>query len=212
MCASRCCRPGPLEPEQEANLLCADFPGLGAGRPALPRAALASVGVKQAAFDVATAVTGDLIKLTNSPWAFSIEQTRRALGLDRLLMINDFTALALSLPLLSAPELRKVGGGEGVKRCADRTDRCGHRTGRIGLDSLRRRLDSDPGRRWAYRFQSDGRARGRRAARPARALRPRLDGTDRERTGSGGYLRGAVQARPRGRQGAQARARGGVRV
>jgi glucokinase len=53
--------------------------------------------------------------LTNSPWAFSIQQTRRALGLDRLLVINDFTALALSLPLLTAQELRKVGGGDGVK-------------------------------------------------------------------------------------------------
>jgi glucokinase len=107
--------PGSTQPEQEANLLCADFPGPEqAARHYLAGAGIS--GVKQAAFDVATAVTGDLIKLTNSPWAFSIEQTRRALGLDRLLMLNDFTALALSLPLLGAQDLRKVGGGEGVKR------------------------------------------------------------------------------------------------
>ncbi len=106
--------PGSTQPQEEKNLICSDFPGLEhAARHYLTGAAVS--GVKEAAFDVATAVTGDLIKLTNSPWAFSIEQTRRALGLDRLLMINDFTALALSLPLLQPSELRRVGGGEAVK-------------------------------------------------------------------------------------------------
>jgi glucokinase len=105
--------PASLRPVQEKNMLCGDFRGLEEA----VRHYLAGVGVasvKEAAFDVATAVTGDLIKLTNSPWAFSIDQTRRALGLDRLLMINDFTALALSVPLLEKEELRKVGGGTGV--------------------------------------------------------------------------------------------------
>ncbi len=36
--------------------------------------------ISEAAIDVATAVTGDLVKLTNSPWAFSIEQTERRWG------------------------------------------------------------------------------------------------------------------------------------
>lgn len=105
--------PASLRPVQEKNMLCGDFRGLEEA----VRHYLAGVGVasvKEAAFDVATAVTGDLIKLTNSPWAFSIDQTRRALGLARLLMINDFTALALSLPLLEKEELCKVGGGTGV--------------------------------------------------------------------------------------------------
>src|SRR3954464_1839331 len=104
---------GNAEPQQEANMLCADFHGLEEAA----RFYLSSVGVQavtEAAFDVATAVTGDFIKLTNSPWAFSIEQTRRALGLSRLLVINDFTALALALPLLRPDELRAVGGGSGV--------------------------------------------------------------------------------------------------
>src|SRR5581483_10018116 len=67
--------------------------------------------VVDAAFDVATAVTGDLIRLTNSPWAFSSEQTRRQLNLNRLVVLNDFTALALSVPTLTAAEMRRVGGG-----------------------------------------------------------------------------------------------------
>ena len=109
--------PGSNWPQHETNLLCRDFLGLEqAARHYL--AATKVSAVKEAAFDVATAVTGDLIKLTNSPWAFSIEQTRRALGLDRLLMINDFTALALSLPLLEPNDLRQVGGGSGVKGSA----------------------------------------------------------------------------------------------
>jgi glucokinase len=107
--------PGSDQPRQETNLVCADFEGLEQAA----RHYLAAAGnpvVREAAIDVATAVTGDFVKLTNSPWAFSIEQTRRALGLDRLLVLNDFTALALSLPLLQPGERRQVGGGEGLAR------------------------------------------------------------------------------------------------
>jgi glucokinase len=104
---------GSDQPQQERSLLCADYPGLEQAA----RAYLADAGdprVTEAAIDVATAVTGDLIKLTNSPWAFSIEQTRRQLGLTRLLVLNDFTALALSLPLLGGGELRQVGRGKAL--------------------------------------------------------------------------------------------------
>src|SRR5258705_8004568 len=90
---------GSNRPQQEKSLLCSDFPGLEqATRHYLDAQGLSTLS--EAAVDVATAVTSDVVKLTNSPWAFSIEQTRRALGLTRLLVINDFTALALSLPLL----------------------------------------------------------------------------------------------------------------
>jgi glucokinase len=108
---------GEQRPQQERNLLCADFDGLEqAARHYL--AALGSPPITEAAIDVATAVTGDLIKLTNSPWAFSVEQTRRQLGLKRLLVLNDFTALALSVPQLEAPELHQVGRGEPVQGAA----------------------------------------------------------------------------------------------
>jgi glucokinase len=105
---------GSTRPQREKSLLCADFPGLEqAARYYLD--ALKVSALKEAAVDVATAITADVVKLTNSPWVFSIEQTRRALGLTRLLVINDFTALALSLPLLEPEELRPVGGGAGFK-------------------------------------------------------------------------------------------------
>lgn len=70
------------------------------------------------AMAVATPVTGDRIKLTNSRWDFSVEETRQALGLDRLLMLNDFTALALSLPQLTAAQQRQVGSGHAAANAA----------------------------------------------------------------------------------------------
>jgi glucokinase len=59
---------------------------------------------------VATAVGGDRIAFTNSGWAFSRAATQAALGLDELLILNDFEALALSLPRLSATQLRTWTG------------------------------------------------------------------------------------------------------
>ncbi len=73
---------------------------------------------KEIAMAVATAITGDQIKLTNNHWHFSVEGTRSALGVDRLLMLNDFTALALSLPHLPISQLRQVGGGHAVSNTA----------------------------------------------------------------------------------------------
>jgi glucokinase len=52
--------------------------------------------------------------MTNHPWAFSISQLQRELGLARLVVLNDFTALALSLPALGAAQSRQVGGGRAV--------------------------------------------------------------------------------------------------
>lgn len=71
-----------------------------------------------AAIGIANPVTGDEIKMTNHHWAFSIEATRLALGLETLLVLNDFTVLALSLPHLPKKELVQVGGGEAQPHAA----------------------------------------------------------------------------------------------
>ena len=68
------------------------------------------------AIGIANPVTGDHVQMTNHTWSFSIEQVRLALGLTRFLVLNDFTALALSLTLLPADELRQVGGGQAVPK------------------------------------------------------------------------------------------------
>ena len=69
---------------------------------------------KAACLGVATAVKGDLVQFTNSPWSFSIQEFKSTLLLDKCLVINDFTALALSLPALSSTDLRAMGGGVGL--------------------------------------------------------------------------------------------------
>jgi glucokinase len=55
---------------------------------------------------VATPTHNDLIAFTNSPWCFSRRGLAASLGLDELLVINDFEALALALPSLGPTELR----------------------------------------------------------------------------------------------------------
>jgi glucokinase len=75
---------------------------------------LQSVGspqIEDAAFAVANPVEGDLIRMTNAPWQFSIEEARTKLGLRTLVVVNDFTALAMAVPGLNENERRQVGGG-----------------------------------------------------------------------------------------------------
>lgn len=67
---------------------------------------------------IANPVTGDVVRMTNHHWAFSQAELREALGCRRLLVINDFTALALALPLLTAAQLHPVGGGTPVHGAA----------------------------------------------------------------------------------------------
>jgi glucokinase len=69
---------------------------------------------RQAAIAVAGPVIGDEIRFTNSTWSFTGQGLGRAAGLDDILLLNDFQALALSLPHLRAEELHRLGGGEPV--------------------------------------------------------------------------------------------------
>jgi glucokinase len=75
----------------------------------------AAPALRSAAIAVAGPVTGDEVELTNVSWRFSIEATRRALGLDRLLVLNDLAALAWAVPVLERREsaARVEGAGEG---------------------------------------------------------------------------------------------------
>jgi glucokinase len=121
-------------PERSQTLSTADFPSLAEavehylaahGKPVLRRAAIA----------VATPITGDAVSMTNCPWAFSIEETRKRLKLERLLVLNDFEAQALALPHLSAAELRQVGGTAPVADAARAVIGAGTGLGVSGLVS-----------------------------------------------------------------------------
>ena len=68
------------------------------------------------AIGIANPITGDRIQMTNCHWAFSISAMQQALGFERFVVVNDFTALALALPDLQPAELRQLGGGAAVAR------------------------------------------------------------------------------------------------
>lgn len=62
---------------------------------------------------VAAPLDGDEVRFINHPWRFSREALQRELGLERLLLLNDFEALALALPHLTAAGLRAHPPGPG---------------------------------------------------------------------------------------------------
>lgn len=65
---------------------------------------------REGALGIANPITGDEIRMTNHHWSFSISEMQRNLGLDRLNVINDFTALALALPSIPSAHLVQIGG------------------------------------------------------------------------------------------------------
>ncbi|MFG6447125.1 glucokinase [Roseateles sp. BYS180W] len=71
--------------------------------------------VRHAGVAIANPVEGDQVRMTNYHWQFSIEEMRQRLGLETLLVVNDFTALAMAVPRLPGTALRQVGGGEARK-------------------------------------------------------------------------------------------------
>jgi glucokinase len=92
-------------------LKCDDFDGI----VALLRFYLADhagLTLNHAALAVANPVNGDQVRMTNRDWAFSTDAVRRELGLHTLLVVNDFTALAMALPGLAPADLMQVGPGK----------------------------------------------------------------------------------------------------
>lgn len=96
-------------------LAASGYPTLGAAmRAYLANARARGLAVdtlRHAAVAIANPVEGDEIRMTNHHWSFSIEALRLELGLTTLLMVNDFAALAMSLPHLAQDGRRQVGGG-----------------------------------------------------------------------------------------------------
>ncbi|MFO7477227.1 MAG: glucokinase [Methyloceanibacter sp.] len=70
----------------------------------------------RAAIAVAAPVTGGEVSLTNSSWSFAAAELRRKAGLQQILILNDFEALALSLPHLAKDELHQIGGSAPVAK------------------------------------------------------------------------------------------------
>lgn len=94
-------------------LACGDHPALAdALRAYLALPQVAGAGrVAHAALAIANPVDGDQIRMTNHHWQFSVEALRQEMGFDTLLVVNDFYALARSLPHLADADKVQVGGG-----------------------------------------------------------------------------------------------------
>ncbi|MCB9973324.1 MAG: glucokinase [Rhodospirillales bacterium] len=62
-------------------------------------------------FAIAGPVTGDWFEVTNNHWKFSVEETRKELGLQSLHLMNDFKAIALAVPHIGEEHLKTVADG-----------------------------------------------------------------------------------------------------
>ena len=105
--------------EHSASLRCADHADFHAAVSAYLSSCPATArgaGIRNAAIAIATPVSGDQVRMTNYHWQFSIEQMRERLQLDNLVVVNDFTALAMALPSLLPNQRRQVGSGAPVPR------------------------------------------------------------------------------------------------
>ena len=67
-------------------------------------------GLTSAAVAVAGPVEGEWVALTNRDWRFTRESLRTAAKAGRFRLLNDFEALALSLPHLAGDDIVQIGG------------------------------------------------------------------------------------------------------
>lgn len=63
-----------------------------------------------AAIAVAGPVDGEVVALTNRDWSFTRASLQKAAMAGRMLLLNDFEALAMSLPHLGGDDLIQIGG------------------------------------------------------------------------------------------------------
>ena len=70
-----------------------------------PRPSVASIAI-------AGPVVSDQVKMTNCPWTFRRSDLADDLGMDQVSVLNDFEAIACSLPYIESGDLLKIGPGE----------------------------------------------------------------------------------------------------
>lgn len=68
--------------------------------------------VEDACIAIACPIKGDWVAMTNHTWEFSIAEMKVNLGLKHLEIINDFTAVSMAIPVLSADDKLQFGGAD----------------------------------------------------------------------------------------------------
>ena len=100
---------GPRKPVAQAEFHSADYPSL-------DDVVRAFVGqtkqpVEAACFDVAGPVIDGKAHLTNLPWVLDETAMRQALGLKRVMLLNDLKAVAYAVPHLRAEDVHVINQG-----------------------------------------------------------------------------------------------------
>jgi glucokinase len=120
-------------------LACRDHDHLGAAMDAYLAGAAArghaTDGLRHAAIAIANPVEGDVVSMTNHHWRFSIAALRAARGLDTLLVVNDFAALAMALPHLNQEGRERIGGADGAAQAGRPIGLIGPGTG-LGVSAV----------------------------------------------------------------------------
>lgn len=93
------------------RLAVADFPAVKDAVAAFLRADAPGMRLAAAVLAVAAPTEGDVCRFTNSPWVVDAAELRAAFGLSRVELVNDFEAVAWSLPRFGPGDRRPVGGG-----------------------------------------------------------------------------------------------------
>ncbi|CAM5210643.1 glucokinase [Alishewanella longhuensis] len=70
--------------------------------------------IADVAIAIACPVNGDEVRMTNFHWQFSINAMQQQLKLNTLLVMNDFTAVAMCLPALADDQKIQIGGQPAV--------------------------------------------------------------------------------------------------
>lgn len=112
---------------------CAEFESIRTALETYLDSASPEASPKRAAIAVACPVETDWIDITNQLWSFSIEQLRLDLRLEHLQVVNDFTALAASIPRLRDEDTQTIKSG--VPRQHDAIAVLGPGTG-LGVSGL----------------------------------------------------------------------------
>jgi len=95
---------------------CADFPSLiDVIRQYIQEQQLCDASIN-ACLAIACPTDDDLISMTNLPWKFSQKALKQDLNLNSLTLINDYTAIAMAIPLLNDKQKVKIGGGEASEK------------------------------------------------------------------------------------------------
>ncbi|MDP4528719.1 glucokinase [Alkalimonas delamerensis] len=68
--------------------------------------------LRDVAIAIACPVQGDEVRMTNFHWQFSIQAMKQQLQLSTLLVMNDFTAVAMCLPVVQQGQSVQIGQGQ----------------------------------------------------------------------------------------------------